>query len=87
METIKELLKKAKREERKNPEFLYQLGLRFKTGDGCDKSDKKAAKYFEKAADLGHIQGQIETAIRWWKHWNSYYYANLYLQNPAITED
>ena len=80
MEDIKELIKKAKKEEKKNPEFLYQLGLIFKNGEGVDKDDKKAAKYFEKAADLGHIQGQIETAIRWWKYWNSYYYANLYLQ-------
>lgn len=80
MEDIKELIKKAKKEEKKNPEFLYQLGLRFKNGEGTDKNEKKAAKYFEKAADLGHVQGQIETAIRWWKYWNSYYYANLYFQ-------
>ena len=31
---IKELIKKAKKEEKKNAEFLYQLGLRFKNGDG-----------------------------------------------------
>lgn len=80
MEDIKELMKKAKKEEKKNPEFLYQLGLRFKNGEGVDKDEKKAAKYFEKAADLGHVQGQIETAIRWWKYWKSYYYANLYFQ-------
>jgi len=80
MEDIKELIKKAKKEEKKNPEFFYQLGLRFKNGEGVDKDEKKAAKYFEKAADLGHVQGQIETAVRWWKYWNSYYYANLYFQ-------
>lgn len=55
MTDIKDLIKKAKKEEKKNPEFLYQLGLRFKNGDECDQSDNKAAKYFEKSADLGHI--------------------------------
>ena len=84
MEDIKKLIKKAKKEEKKNPEFLYQLGLRFKNGDNCEQSDKKAEKYFSKAADLGHIQGQIETAIRWWKYWNSYYYANFYLQHNLL---
>ena len=45
MKDIKELIKKAKKEEKKNPEFLYQLGLCFKNGDNCEQSDKKAEKY------------------------------------------
>ena len=85
MEDIKVLIKKAKKEEKKNPEFLYKLGLRFKDGVGTDQNDSKAAKYFEKAADLGHAEAQIETAMRWWKYWNSYYYAKLYL-NKAIEQ-
>jgi len=71
MEDIKILIKKAKKEEKKNPEFLYSLGLRFKNGDGVEQNAKKAAKYFERAADLGHAESQIETAMRWWKYWNS----------------
>ena len=78
MEDIKQLIKKAKKEEKKNPEFLYQLGLRFKNGEGVEANYGKAYKYFTKAADMGHIQGQVETAICWWKYYHSYYYANLY---------
>ena len=80
MEEIQQLIAKAKKEEKKNPQFLYELGLRFKRGEGVEQSDKKAAKYFEKAADLGHREAQVETGLRWWKYWHSYYYANLYLQ-------
>lgn len=75
---FKELLKKAKKEEKKNPEFLYYIGIRFKNGVGIPQSDSKAAKYFDKAASLGHIQSQIEMGLHWWKLWKSYYYANLY---------
>ena len=42
MEDIKVLIKKAKKEEKKNPEFLYQLGLRFKNGEGVDKDEKSS---------------------------------------------
>lgn len=85
MEDINELIKKAKKEEKKNPEFLYQLGLRFKNGDGVEAHYGKAYKYFTKAADMGHIQGQIETALCWWKYYHSYYYADLYF-NKAIKQ-
>ena len=83
MEDIKELIKKAKKEEKKNAEFLYQLGLRFKNGDGVEAHYGKAYKYFTKSAYLGHIQGQIETALCWWKYYHSYYYADLFF-NKAI---
>jgi hypothetical protein len=83
MDEIKELIKKAKKEEKKNPEFLYQLGLRFKNGDGVDANMFKASKYFEKACKLGHVEAHIESALFWWKTVNSYYYAKPYL-NKAI---
>ena len=83
MDEIKELIKKAKKEEKKNPEFLYQLGLRFKNGDGVDANMFKASKYFEKACKLGHVEAHVENALFWWKTVNSYYYAKPYL-NKAI---
>jgi hypothetical protein len=83
MNEIKDLIKKAKKEEKKNPEFLYQLGLRFKNGDGVTANMFKASKYFEKACKLGHVEAHVENALFWWKTVNSYYYAKPYL-NKAI---
>lgn len=83
MGNIKDLIKKAKKEEKENPEFLYQLGLRFKNGEGTNVDMFKAAKYFAKAGKFGHIKAHIEHALFWWKTVKSYYYAEIYL-NKAI---
>ena len=83
MEDIKVLIKKAKKEEKKNAEFLYQLGLRFKNGEGVNIDMFKADKYFAKSGKLGHIKANIEHALFWWKNIKSYYYAEIYL-NKAI---
>ena len=78
MEDIKALIKKAKREEKKNLEFLYELGLRFKNGEGTPKDERMANTYFMKAGNKGHIKAQIESALIWWKYHKSYSTAKFY---------
>ena len=79
MNEIKELIKKAKKEEKTNPEFLYQLGLRFKNGDGVKADIFKADKYFEKASKLGHLEASVESALFWWKTVKNYYFTEKFL--------
>lgn len=79
MNEIKELIKKAKKEEKTNPEFLYQLGLRFKNGDGVKADIFKADKYFEKASKLGHLEASVESALFWWKTIKNYYFTEKFL--------
>ena len=80
MEDIKIAVKKAKKEEKQNPEYLYQLGLRFKNGDEAKADIFKAAKYFEKAGKLGHAEAHKEHALFWWKTVKEYYYSEIYFK-------
>lgn len=83
MDDIKELIKKSKKEEKNNAEFLYQLGLRFKNGDGTNADMFKAAKFFKKAGKLGHANAHLEHALFWWKTIKAYYYAEVYFKKAA----
>jgi len=47
-------------EETVKRESAYQLGLRFKKGEGVEKSSKNAYEEFHKAAKLGHLEAQLE---------------------------
>jgi len=43
-----------------NPNANYNLGLIYKYDENITKDEKKAVKYFEKAAELGHAKAQLE---------------------------
>ncbi len=49
-------------EKYKNAETYYQIGLIFNKGYGIGKDDKESAKYFLRAAQLGHLQSQFTIA-------------------------
>ena len=83
MEDIKIAIKKAKKEEKNNPEYLYQLGMRFKNGDEVKADIFKAAKYFDKAGKLGHAESHKEHALFWWKTVKDYYFTEIYLKKAA----
>ena len=38
---------------------MYNLGVCFQNGTGCEKNEKKAVQVYEKAANLGHASGII----------------------------
>ena len=80
MEDIKIAVKKAKKEEKQNPEYLYQLGMRFKNGDEAPLDMFKAAKYFDKAGKLGHAEAHKEHALFWWKTLKDYYFSEIYFK-------
>lgn len=75
---IKFAMKKVKKEEKKNAEFLLQLGYAFLNGEGTPVNKFKANKYFDKAASLGNVEGLIQTGLLWWKFFNIQYYAKEY---------
>jgi TPR repeat protein len=68
--------------EKGDPKAQFSLGLAFATGDGVEKSNTDAAKWFRRAADQGNADGQyaigemymrglgvernMAEAIRWW---------------------
>lgn len=49
-------------EKYKSPETYYQIGMLFNKGYGIAKDDKESAKYFLRAANLGHLQAQFTIA-------------------------
>lgn len=77
---IKTLIKLSKKEEKYNPEFLYQLGLRFKNGIDVKPNISKAVKYFTKASKLNHVQAHIELGLYWWQFVKAYAPASEYFQ-------
>lgn len=46
-------------EKYKSPETFYQIGTLFYKGYGIAKDDKESAKYFLRAANMGHLQSQF----------------------------
>jgi len=53
----------------------FNLGLMYKTGEGINKNNQKAAKWFQRAADQGYDRAQ-------------YYLAKVYLiGSPTLQED
>ena len=70
-------------DEDENPETLFQLALRYKTGNGVDRNLQQAAALFRRAAENGHVaamndygvciqNGQgvrknAEEAVRWYR--------------------
>lgn len=68
MEDIKLAVKKAKKEEKENPEFLLKLGYVFKRGEGTKPSEDKASKYFRMAAKLGNDEAMVQMGLYWWKY-------------------
>lgn len=73
MEDIKLAVKKAKKEEKQNPEFLLRLGYAFKKGEGTNPDEFKASKYFKKAAKLGNTEAMIQLGLFWWKFIKNYF--------------
>lgn len=46
-----------------NPNAQTRLGLRFKNGDGVERSLDEAIKWFQKAADQDYLEGELQLAI------------------------
>ena len=46
-----------------HPEAQAQLGQRYNDGDGVEKSEKKAADWYQKAADQGNSRAQSNLGL------------------------
>lgn len=54
-------------EEERKADAAFEMGMRYKNGDGVEPNAEKAVAYFKIAAQLGHMLGQMAVG--------SYYYA------------
>jgi TPR repeat protein len=47
----------------RTPEGAFDLGVRYRKGEGMPQDHRKAARLFRLAADKGHAQAQFYTAV------------------------
>jgi hypothetical protein len=55
---IKLVQKEREKFNKEDPETQFDLGLRYKNGEGVGKDENQALKYFQSAADKGHARAQ-----------------------------
>lgn len=51
--------------EQGNPEAQYQLGLKYLTGDGVERSVMQATQWFHTAAEFGQPEAQYQLGLRY----------------------
>ena len=54
-------------EDERKADAAFEMGMRYKNGDGVEQCNEKAVEYFKMAAELGHVHAQLAVG--------GYYYA------------
>lgn len=74
------------------PHAQYYLGCCYCRGRGADKDTKKAAKWFRRAAELGHLEAQIELGLCYVgngvaSNTDSFYFAECFENGVGVDQD